>query len=142
MATPLTVLDTIAIAIPCTESWDGMSGDDRVRFCPKCSKHVHDISRLTTTEAIDLLKVESRLPCIRLYRRPDGRVLTADCTKSWRGRSLKWLKRSVAAAASLFGISLMTGCENNPCRTMGAPAPTPATGQSFDKPQTTHSTQR
>jgi hypothetical protein len=104
MPTALTVLDTITVAIPCTESWEQMAGNDRVRFCSKCKKMVHDISRLTSAEALDLLKDESRKPCVRLYRRPDGRVLTADCSGVKRYGKGKWLKRSMAAVCSLLAL--------------------------------------
>ena len=37
-------LDVITVAEPCTESWEGMSGDDRVRYCQGCRKHVYNLS--------------------------------------------------------------------------------------------------
>jgi hypothetical protein len=122
MAIPLNVLDTIAIASPCTVPWDGMVGDDRTRFCTKCSKHVHDISELTAAQAIQLLNAAEELPCVRLYRRPDGRVVTSDCPMSLRERTWKWLDRRSAWAASLFAVVFLSGCgENRQEMTQGDP---------------------
>jgi hypothetical protein len=113
MAFPLNVLDTIAIATPCTVPWDGMEGDDRTRFCTKCSKHVHDISELTASQAIQLLNATEQLPCVRLFRRPDGRVVTSDCPMSLRERTWKWLGRRSSWAASLFAMVFLSGCGEN-----------------------------
>jgi len=33
------------IASPCRESWDGTRGDDRARFCNRCSLHVGETVR-------------------------------------------------------------------------------------------------
>lgn len=72
-------LNTARIASPCPASWAAMQGDDRVRFCDACSKRVYDLSGLTAAEAGSLIEeAEGRL-CVRLYRRRDGTVLTADC---------------------------------------------------------------
>jgi hypothetical protein len=118
MAIALTVLDTVTIATPCTVSWDGMQGDDRIRFCTKCSSNVHDISEMTAAEAIQLLNAKTETPCIRLYRRPDGRVVTSDCPKTLREKTWKWLGRKSSWAASLFAMMFLSGCM------MGASCPT------------------
>jgi hypothetical protein len=31
-------IDSIRVADPCHESWDEMTGNDRVRFCSHCAK--------------------------------------------------------------------------------------------------------
>ena len=81
---PLAIVNDLRIASPCPASWDTMQGDDRTRFCETCSKNVYNVSDLTSTEITDLIqKAEGRL-CIRLYRRKDGTVLTADCPVGFR----------------------------------------------------------
>jgi hypothetical protein len=68
-----------------------MVGDDRVRFCTRCARHVYDISTMPRTEA-ELMLVENeptdpdQAPCIRIYRRADGTVLTGDCPIGTRRR--------------------------------------------------------
>jgi len=76
---PLTVLNNLRIASPCPASWAAMSGDDRVRFCDSCAKNVYNLSDLTAAEATALIREAEGSLCVRLYRRVDGTVLTADC---------------------------------------------------------------
>src|SRR5579872_4968174 len=110
MAVALTVLDTITIETPCTIPWNDMRGDDRTRFCSKCSKNVHDISEMTAAEAVQLLNVQEQTPCVRLYRRSDRRVMTSDCPKTLRERTWKWLSKRSSWVASLFAMVFMLGC--------------------------------
>jgi hypothetical protein len=114
MGIPLTVLDSITIASPCTVPWDNMQGNDRTRFCTKCSQKVHDISEMTTAEAMQLLTGAEKLPCLRIHRRADGRVMTADCPTTRRNRVWRWLGRRSSWAASLFAIVFLAGCEKRP----------------------------
>lgn len=101
-------LDSIAIPVPCPVPWEEMYGDHRTRFCNKCSQDVHDVSELTRDEAVQLLTGGANLPCLRVYRRPDGRVMTSDCTTK-RERVWKWLRRYSAPAAALFSL-VVFGC--------------------------------
>ena len=80
-------LDRIRVAAPCDARWEDMTGDERVRRCASCQLQVYDLARLQRTEALGLLREhEGRRLCMRLWRRPDGRVLTADCPLGVRGR--------------------------------------------------------
>jgi hypothetical protein len=102
-------LDAISIPTPCLVPWDEMQGDDRNRLCATCRHQVHDVSELTTDEALALLRGTGKPPCLRIYRRPDGRVLTSDCATR-RERAWKWLRRRSAWAASLFAVLFLSGC--------------------------------
>jgi hypothetical protein len=75
---PLTALDTLQVASPCTADWRKMVGDDRVRMCAECNKNVYDISAMTEAEALAFLAKDAGA-CVRFYRRADGRVMTSDC---------------------------------------------------------------
>ncbi|WP_439628761.1 hypothetical protein [Gemmata sp.] len=117
------VLDSIAIPVACPVDWDTMHGDDRVRFCDKCNQNVHDVSELARAEAVQLVTDGESMPCLRVYRRPDGRVMTADCTTR-RERVWKWLHKRSAWAAGLFALVFITGCgERRPGCMAGAPLP-------------------
>src|SRR4051794_26610959 len=94
-------LDSITIPVACPVPWDTMQGDDRTRFCDKCSQNVHDVSELTREEALRLVSNGGKVPCLRLYRRRDGRVMTADCTTR-RERVWKWLHRRSPRLAWVF----------------------------------------
>ncbi|MGL4550509.1 MAG: hypothetical protein ACRC33_04930 [Gemmataceae bacterium] len=79
MRTSLNLLDDIRIASPCSARWDDMAGDVRARHCGACDRTVYDLSRLTAGQAADLIREKEGSLCVRLFRRADGRVLTANC---------------------------------------------------------------
>ncbi len=112
-------LDAISIPVPCSVAWDAMHGDDRTRFCDQCKQSVHDVSELTRAEAVALVTTGEKTPCLRIYRRPDGRVMTADCATR-RERVWKWLHQRAPWAATAFALLFMAGC--NPFCHAGAPA--------------------
>ena len=118
------VLDAITIPVTCPVSWDDMHGDRRTRFCDKCSQNVHDVSELTRSEAVQLLTGGCELPCLRIYRRRDGRVMTADCATR-RERAWKWLDRRSAWAATMFALVFMGGCSEPLGKSAGAPCALP-----------------
>ena len=105
----LPLLPRLRIASPCTERWDAMVGSDRARHCSKCDKDVFDLSAMTTSEAIALLRAhealpEGGLPCVRFYRRKDGTILTADCLEG-APRRISALAAAGAAVASAVGLA-------------------------------------
>ncbi len=116
------VLDSITIPVLCPVPWDDMRGDHRTRFCAKCSQNVHDVSELTRAEAVSLVTGGDTIPCLRIYRRPDGRVMTADCVTR-RERAWKWLNRRSAWAAALFALVFMGGCSEPARMTAGEMCP-------------------
>jgi hypothetical protein len=91
-----------------------MHGDHRTRFCKTCNQNVHDLSELTTAEAVELVTAGEKPPCLRLFKRPDGRVMTRDCLTR-RERAWKWLNRHSTWAAALFALVFMAGCGENTC---------------------------
>ena len=106
----LDVLDSIVITTHCPVPWEKMEGDDRTRFCDQCRQPVHDISGLTTSEAAELVSRPGKPPCLRIYRRADGRVMTADCSANRRERIWRWLGRRSVWMASVFAFVFLAGC--------------------------------
>ncbi|CAN5347780.1 hypothetical protein BH11CYA1_BH11CYA1_37880 [soil metagenome] len=107
---PSKLKDRAFIEIPCPTSWEKMTGDDSVRFCGQCSLNVYNISNLTDKEAEAVFakgKNGERL-CARLYRRPDGTVMTDNCPRALRRirTASKWLKTKIVAC---FGLLLSLG---------------------------------
>jgi hypothetical protein len=71
--------EQIEIASHCSAAWNEMEGDDRVRFCRQCNKNVYNLSAMSPSEAATLVQEMEGAPCVCLYRRTDGTVLTDDC---------------------------------------------------------------
>jgi hypothetical protein len=95
------LLNRTIIAAPCDMDWDSMTGDDRIRFCGQCKLNVYSVASMSTKEAAKLIReTEGRL-CLKLYRRPDGTILTDDCPVGLRRIRDRFIK-CVAGALALF----------------------------------------
>jgi hypothetical protein len=123
-ATPF--LDATTVASPCMESWHGMTGDDRVRFCRSCRLHVYNLSALSRQDAETLLREKEGHICVRFYERADGTVLTRECRGAFDA-SRKFLAATAAGVVALAGLLLVLAFSLDPER---APArkPTRTTG--------------
>ncbi len=102
----LPLLPRVRIASPCREPWDAMEGDMRARHCSRCERDVYDVSQLTGVEVENLLRghmalPDGGLPCLRLYRRMDGTVMTADCPTA---TPIKHAAQAAALAATAAGL--------------------------------------
>ena len=98
------------VASPCDVPWATMAGDDRMRFCKSCEKHVHNLSAMTSTEVEAFLETNANgNACVNLYERIDGTILTADCPVGVKRRRTRGLLLSVlgAGACSLFAFTAM-----------------------------------
>jgi hypothetical protein len=97
-------LNNLKIASPCPTSWDGMYGNEKVRFCGECKLNVYNLSGMTKEQAEDLLLgTEGRL-CVRYFRRADGTVLTQDCPVGWRAVKKKVSNLAAAVCTLVLGI--------------------------------------
>lgn len=99
------LLSRIRIASPCPASWDAMAGNERTRLCGLCDKQVHDLSSLTALEGLRLITEAEGSACVRLFRRPDGKVQTADCNAGTQRRKRRL--RVLAAGAALSGAAAL-----------------------------------
>jgi hypothetical protein len=100
-----------------------MHGDARTRHCEQCKQNVHDVSELSRAKALALLgEADTKPPCLRVYRRQDGRVMTADCATR-RERAWKWLHGRAPRLARLFALVFMAGCGEPRCVTGDVPGP-------------------
>jgi hypothetical protein len=99
----LMLLDDIQIASPCPARWEDMVGDNRSRHCRSCERMVYDLSGLTAQEAVALIREKEGGLCLPLFRRADGRTLTADCPEGWKAR-LEKLRRQGTGVAWLVGV--------------------------------------
>ncbi len=101
------LLDNVSIASPCPASWDNMQGNGRVRFCLQCEKNVYNLAAMPREEAEELIQARGDA-CVRLYRRVDGTVMTADCPvgmKIRRAKQRKFALLGIGAAVFSSGLA-------------------------------------
>ena len=92
----------IRIASPCEEKWESMRGDDRTRFCARCSLHVFNVKALSEQEVRALFQKTGGRVCGQIFQRPDGTVLTSDCPVG-----LARLRRKALAGLALVATILV-----------------------------------
>jgi hypothetical protein len=102
-------LTDLRLGFKCTQRWDDMVGDERVRLCAGCDRQVFNLSEMTRAEAEAVLATHGVTPCVRFYRRPDGTVMTSDCPSGVRPapRRLAVVATSLAASATLAAPAAM-----------------------------------
>ncbi len=100
-------VDEIRVASPCNARWNDMDGDERARFCGQCSKNVFNLSAMTRAQIETLVREKEGKFCGRFYRRPDGRMLTADCPSRLRRVRERLARLGGAVFALMFSVA---GC--------------------------------
>jgi hypothetical protein len=98
-------LDVIQIASPCSADWEAMVGDDRRRYCGDCKLHVYNLSDMTSDEALDFISQREGRTCIRMYKRPDGTIITRDCPVGLRAVRMKIVRIALATVGMLAAIA-------------------------------------
>lgn len=78
---------------PCHEDWGKMTGDEKRKFCDKCSTHVHDLTDLNHEEIL-ALKVQNGGKLCGSFRHTEVAPVTS-------------LKKSIGigAAVAALGVS-------------------------------------
>jgi hypothetical protein len=59
------VLSRVRVKSPCSQDWNTMRGNDQVRFCDHCAKHVHNLSEMTPEAALELVEQSEGRLCVR-----------------------------------------------------------------------------
>jgi hypothetical protein len=102
---PVNVPDRIKVASPCSAKWELMKGDDQVRFCAECHKHVYNLSAMTRRDAENLLREKDGRICTHYYRRQDSTILTEDCPAGLRVKAARLRRRAGVAFSGLLGFA-------------------------------------
>ncbi|HMZ79414.1 MAG TPA: carboxypeptidase-like regulatory domain-containing protein, partial [Acidobacteriota bacterium] len=130
MGRSLTLLDRVQVKSPCTEDWNEMVGNDQVRFCSHCSKHVHNLSAMTRREAEELVLKSNGNLCIRYIRRPEDQQIVT--LPDWMDRPA--LRRiALPIAAGVMAVALNTPpsmAQNSPSAKPAIQVSDPARGKS------------
>ena len=64
------LIDSIEVKKACSENWDAMKGNERVRFCSHCALEVNDLSALTRKQAMRLVNESGGRICVRYVKNP------------------------------------------------------------------------
>jgi hypothetical protein len=105
------ILIDFTIPTPCPMDWDRMRGDDRVRYCEGCDKHVYDLTAMRPDERnslISIVRSQGEELCGRLYQRPDGTLVASECPPAPRAAAGAW-----PSAIGWFA-SIIAGCRPAP----------------------------
>lgn len=94
------MIESIAVANPCTKAWDEMAGNDLVRFCSHCEKSVTDLSSMRRKDALRLVRDSSGKLCVRYVEHPKTKEpLFAE-------RLIQISRRAPTIAAGVMGASI------------------------------------
>ena len=148
-------VDAVVIETPCEVPWESLTGDDRVRHCGRCSQNVYNLEAFSRADALRLIQARERRVCLRLYRRADGTVVTADCWSRLRAARRRGLVAFALAmvivawaqlwamVVGLHGLRRLVGrrtmgaipaVSRPPEHLMGAPPEVPVMGKPTDTP--------
>ncbi|HEY9868740.1 MAG TPA: hypothetical protein V6D08_06205 [Candidatus Obscuribacterales bacterium] len=104
MAQSLLPIESYRTATECEARWELMKGTDRCRRCLLCGLNVYDFTDMELPEAMKVIRdAEAKEDCT-LYRRRDGRFLTADCPLA-AGRR-KRMRMMALAAIILLAVAV------------------------------------
>ena len=93
-------IDSVEVGAPCSEEWNEMKGNDKVRFCSHCSKHVNNLSEMTRKQAMRLVRASHGDLCIRYIVNPSTR------RPVFAGQLLQITRRATPVAAGVMSASL------------------------------------
>ncbi|HVF47523.1 MAG TPA: carboxypeptidase-like regulatory domain-containing protein [Pyrinomonadaceae bacterium] len=100
-------IDSVEVKRPCTEDWEKMDGNNRVRFCSHCSKPVNNLSEMTRKRAMRMVRASGGSLCIRYIQHPaTRRPVFADqlfqITRRAPGLAAGVMTASVALSTQIF----------------------------------------
>ncbi len=92
-------IEAIEVKSPCSENWDEMTGNEKVRFCSHCTKSVNNVSEMTRKEAMRLVRRSEGRLCVRYEVHPKTHVPIFSA-------KLSRIARQTGVAAGVLGASL------------------------------------
>lgn len=112
MSRDVSLVDRVIIPDPCPMKWSEMHGDRTVRHCTQCNLNVHHLSEMTRVDAERLLaNAAGKHLCVQMYKRPDGKVITADDRWALRRFKLRLgfqvIRRHASHIAAAIGLGFV-----------------------------------
>lgn len=104
-------VDSVRVKDPCTQAWDEMIGNDKVRFCTHCAKDVNNLSAMTRKEALRLVRKSGGSLCIRYVPQPQTRapMFAEQLTQITRRRAPLMAAGVMSASLSLATLTYAQG---------------------------------
>lgn len=105
-------IDSIEVKKACSEDWDAMTGNERVRFCGHCSQNVNDLSELTRKQAMRLVRDAGGKLCVRYVKSEAG-----SAPFFARPKLYQLTRRATVAAGILsatLSLSTLAAAQNEP----------------------------
>jgi hypothetical protein len=99
---PFQPIEKYRKSTPCSSQWAQMSGSGNIKFCEKCKLQVYDFSKTDLPEAEKIIFQREGKKDFSLYKRKDGKFLTADCPVGVR-------TRQTTIAVCLVAVVLVAG---------------------------------
>lgn len=93
-------INSIDVKSPCSEEWNEMRGNDEVRFCSHCSRHVNNLSEMTRKQAVRLVRESNGNLCIRYIPHPVTRK------PMFAEQLLQITRRAPSVAAGVMSASI------------------------------------
>ncbi|MEQ1605538.1 MAG: ankyrin repeat domain-containing protein [Pyrinomonadaceae bacterium] len=113
-------INSIDVKSPCSEDWNEMKGNDEVRFCSHCSKHVNNLSEMTRKQAVRLVRESNGNLCVRYIAHPVTRK------PMFAEQLLQITRRAPSVAAGVMSASIALSAQ---AYAQGSPNPTLEPGQ-------------
>lgn len=76
---PYLPIDNYKKATPCGAIWENKEGREKVSFCEQCKCQVYDFTGMELPQAEELIFKRENRRNVQLFKRQDGKFLTADC---------------------------------------------------------------
>ena len=137
--TAANLAQSVIIDTPCTADWNEMTGSDSVRFCHSCKLNVYNIAQFSDSEAQEIFSqnLNGNRICTRIYRRPDGTVMTDNCPRAlrrlrdWRNRTFTTLTKVAALATLFLSTGLPASASNENDKEKGTSQPSKSKSQAL-----------
>lgn len=124
------LFESLQVKNPCSEEWDKMAGNNKVRLCSHCSTEVNDLSRLTVKQAMRLVGSSNGSICVRFKNDPlTGRPMFAE-------QLHRITRRSPGIAAGVMTASIALATQAYAQSPVPVPATPPAAVEKIEKNET------
>ncbi|MGI8786132.1 MAG: ankyrin repeat domain-containing protein [Pyrinomonadaceae bacterium] len=94
------------ITSPCSQDWDAMKGNDKVRFCEHCALEVNNLSAARRKDALRLMRQSKGGICVRYVKNPsNNQPVFADRLYQIARRAPRLAVGAMTAALSLSTVA-------------------------------------